>query len=91
LAILTAGVGAALRSSEPVRCTCFGRDERPIGKVHLVRNGLCLLIAVAGVSALAYAPGKPIDAAAGVLAVAVGVVVSVIIINLDDIVTLLQP
>jgi hypothetical protein len=91
LTILTAGVGGALRSSEPVHCTCFGRDERPISRVHLVRNALCLVIAVAGVSALARSPGKPIDAATGALAVAVGVVLSVILISLDDIVALLQP
>jgi Methylamine utilisation protein MauE len=91
VAILTVGVGATLRSGEPARCACFGRDERPISRVHLLRNALLLLIAIAGVGALARSPGEPIDAASGALAVAVGVILSVILVNLDDIVTLFKP
>jgi hypothetical protein len=91
LAILTAGVAAVLHSGEPARCACFGRDKRPISQVHLIRNALSLLSAVVGVSALAQSPGKPIEAAAGTVAVAVGVILSLILVNLDDMVALFQP
>ncbi|WP_182879022.1 MauE/DoxX family redox-associated membrane protein [Microbispora sp. H10949] len=88
LAVLTAGLVVALRSGRRARCHCFGRSGAVVGRRHVVRN---LLLAAA---ALAVAPGEPAGFAPTgwfALAVLTGLAAAVLVIAMDDIVSLVTP
>jgi methylamine utilization protein MauE len=88
LTALTGGVVRAMTSDGPrVACACFGRTGRPLGLPHLVRNAVLLL--AAGFASVSVGL-DPVRAEGGdlVVAVAVGVVLAVVVIGLDDIVDL---
>jgi hypothetical protein len=90
-AVLTAGVAVAVRRGTRARCVCFGaRSERPLGRMHLVRN-LSLLAAVsAGLAGAALARGRPSPPEAAV-AFAVGVVAALLFIRWEDLAELVMP
>ncbi|MEI5102771.1 hypothetical protein RB200_34950 [Streptomyces sp. PmtG] len=89
LAVLTCGIGLALRRGVRSPCHCFGRSTTPLGIPHTVRNAV--LSALAGVSAVTItAPADPHPGAV-VLAVAAGVTVGLLVASLDDVLSLLRP
>ncbi|MFF4893852.1 MauE/DoxX family redox-associated membrane protein [Micromonospora chersina] len=91
LAVLTTGVVLAVRRRTGVRCACFGAAERPLGRRHVVRNGLLLAgVAVALVDVVVGPAHRPAPAGAAV-AVLAGVLGAAVLIRLDDLVDLFLP
>jgi hypothetical protein len=91
LVVLTAGIVLALSRRSTAPCACFGASDRPLSWRHVLRNGLMLLVGVAGVViAVAFSPAVVDPVGAG-LAGVVGVVVAVVLIRLDEIVELFAP
>jgi uncharacterized membrane protein YphA (DoxX/SURF4 family) len=83
-ALLLAGFGAAiavtLRRGTGAACPCFGPASRPFGRRHLLRNGLLVVLALAGLLA---GGGTPPVAGAALSAVA-GLLIGVLVITFDD-------
>lgn len=87
LAVLTAGVAVEVRNGTGARCACFGTAARPLGPRHLVRNGLLLALAAAGIVAAAAGPAG----AEGLPALGAGVLAGVLVARLDDLLDLFTP
>ncbi|MGI5168089.1 MauE/DoxX family redox-associated membrane protein [Spirillospora sp. CA-253888] len=51
LTAFSAAVAATLRTGRRVACRCFGGNGSPIAVPHLVRNGVLLVLAIAGTAA----------------------------------------
>ncbi|GHJ55702.1 hypothetical protein Nm8I071_50090 [Nonomuraea sp. TT08I-71] len=91
LAVLTTGVVLAVRRRTGVRCACFGAAERPLGRRHVVRNGLLLAgAAVALVDVVVGPAHRPAPAGAAVALLA-GVLGAAVLMRLDDLVDLFLP
>jgi hypothetical protein len=91
LAVLTAGIVLTLNRRITAPCACFGGSDRSLSWRHVLRNGVMLLVAIAG-GAIAVASSPPgVDPVAGGLAGAAGVIVAVVLIRLDEIVELFAP
>lgn len=92
LGVLTGGIVMALRRRSTASCACFGASDRPLSWRHVLRNSLMQLVGVFGVViAAAATPAVVVDPVGAGLAGAVGVVVAVVLIRLDDIVELFAP
>ncbi|TDD84925.1 MauE/DoxX family redox-associated membrane protein [Actinomadura rubrisoli] len=86
LAAFTLAIGRGLAAGRPrVSCRCFGSGGAPLGRRHLVRNGLLLAAAASGLAL----PGTPPTAAGAVIAAAAGAVAAILIVSFDDIADLL--
>jgi hypothetical protein len=55
LVAFTAAVVATKATGREVRCRCFGADGGLMGRPHLIRNGVLVVIAVAGLAAVTSA------------------------------------
>jgi hypothetical protein len=89
LIAFTVAIGSVLRRGAPVSCRCFGSSTQPLGRRHLMRNALLLLVAAAGVTGTAPAVGwNP-----GALLVAgfMAVIVAALVISYDDLVSAVLP
>jgi len=86
LLVLTSGIALALRRGTGGRCACFGASERPLGRRHLVRNGLLLVAAVVGIAGLG--DGQPVRVVGALIAVCAGAIAAVVLIHLDELVDL---
>jgi hypothetical protein len=51
LVAFTAAVVTAKATGREVRCRCFGADGGLMGRTHLIRNGVLIVIALAGLAA----------------------------------------
>jgi hypothetical protein len=94
LSVLTSGIGLALGRGAHGRCACFGAAERPLSRRHLARNALLLLTVAGGLAGVATAPTAPARPAAPagiVLGLATGLAAALVLIRLDDLVTLFGP
>jgi hypothetical protein len=60
LLVFTLAIAGTVRRRTRVRCHCFGSDGAVLGIPHLIRNGLLLLVAVAGALASGIAAAPPI-------------------------------
>jgi hypothetical protein len=91
LIVLTCGIAVALVRGTPASCACFGASDRPLSRLHVIRNGALLLIAITGAAlASATSPGGPEPI--GVLpAGVVGAVAGLVLIRLDDLIDLFTP
>lgn len=83
-------VTAALRRGDRAPCRCFGASDRPIGQVHLVRNGLLAATACLGLVA-DQADGGPLQPAGAVAAVVAGAVAAMLVVTADDVAELFGP
>ena len=88
VAAVAAAVLAALRRGDRAPCQCFGGSARPVGGVHLVRNGV--LAAGAALGMVAGADG-PVGAAGGATAAVAGAVVAALVVTADDVAELFRP
>ncbi|MGP3958629.1 MauE/DoxX family redox-associated membrane protein [Nonomuraea sp. 3N208] len=77
-------IAVSLRWGQREPCRCFGVSATPLGPVHLIRNGLLLLVVVLGWVTLMF-PGGPVTVAGLALAVPVGLVGAILLIVFDDI------
>lgn len=70
-------------------CRCFGRSTTPVGRRHLVRNGLLIVIAAAGlIGAIA---GDSVSMPAALIAILAGGFLGALIAAFDDIAELVTP
>lgn len=91
LLAFTVAIGGAVRRGETTACRCFTRSITPIGRMHLVRNGLLLVVTGAGlVTSLLI--GTPNLQPAGALLVGVpALVLAAGFVVFDDLVLLFTP
>lgn len=86
--VLVSGVAVALSRGVQAPCSCFGGSSvRPLGAAHLIRNIVLLVLLAAGLAASALQRGRP-GLGGAVVAVAAGLVLSLLIIRWDDLVAL---
>ncbi|SEG59413.1 hypothetical protein SAMN04489712_10767 [Thermomonospora echinospora] len=91
LGVFTAVTVSMIRRRVRVPCRCFGAGRRPPGAPHLARNVVLLLAAaVGGVTALT-GTGPPPLGPVPVLAAVAGAAVALLLIELEEIVTLVRP
>jgi len=84
ITVLTAGVAVTVRRSTGAGCACFGgTPTRPLGRLHLIRNGVLCLAAALGV--VAAATSGPSGRAADLVAVLPGAVLAVLIARAEDV------
>jgi hypothetical protein len=50
LIVFTMAISSVLRQGTSASCRCFGASTQPLGRRHLVRNAILLLIAAIGVT-----------------------------------------
>ncbi|WP_327585556.1 hypothetical protein OHA25_59630 [Nonomuraea sp. NBC_00507] len=77
-------IAVSLRWGQREPCQCFGVSATPLGRVHLIRNVLLLVVVVLGWVTLTL-PGGPVTVAGLALAVPVGLVGAILLIVFDDI------
>ncbi|MBB3729022.1 MauE/DoxX family redox-associated membrane protein [Nonomuraea dietziae] len=77
-------IAVSLRGGRREPCQCFGASATPLGPVHLIRNGLLLLVVALGWATLMF-PGDPVTVAGLALAVPVGLAAAALLIIFDDI------
>lgn len=89
--ILAAGVAVIMHRGTRARCACFGAAlSRPVGKSHLSRNLSLLAVVAAGLTVNEIANSRP-TAASVVVAAAAGAVMALLLIRLDDLITVFTP
>ncbi|MER6009615.1 MauE/DoxX family redox-associated membrane protein [Streptomyces bluensis] len=91
LAVFTVVIARSVGGGTTVRCRCFGRSATPLGRAHVVRNGL--LASVAGVGAAAVVTGPAGGSGPGLVAVAwcAGAVAGGLVTVMEDLVSLFRP
>lgn len=78
----------ALRRRVELTCRCFGLREAKIGPSHVLRNGLVLCAALAGLTAsLAARAG----AAQSLVAIGIGMVAGIVFVGWDELAYVLRP
>ncbi|HEY0638751.1 MAG TPA: MauE/DoxX family redox-associated membrane protein [Pseudonocardiaceae bacterium] len=84
--------GTAGRRRAVVPCRCFGSGGAPLGRRHVLRNGLLLGLALAALPAGLAAPGDPDPSTVGLLLTLVTAAVAVaLVVRFDDIADLVLP
>lgn len=83
-----AAIAAALRRGERTACRCFGASRVPLGKRHLVRNGLLAAVAVLALVSGDVRPADPVGLA--VAGTAAGVL-ALLVTRFDDVIDLFAP
>ncbi|WP_081237486.1 MauE/DoxX family redox-associated membrane protein [Streptomyces viridosporus] len=91
LAVFAVVIARSVGRGTTVRCRCFGRSAAPLGRAHVVRNGL--LASVAGVGAAVVAVGPAGGSKPGMVAVAwcAGAVAGGLVTVLEDLMSLFRP
>lgn len=90
LAAFCVAIACAIRRGVRTACHCFGGSAAPVGRAHLVRNGLLLVAAVAGWG-LGPAGVAHLEPVGVVVGAASGIVVAAMLVRLDDLVDLVRP
>ncbi|MEU6427173.1 MauE/DoxX family redox-associated membrane protein [Microbispora sp. NPDC046973] len=93
LTAFTLAILAALRRDERAPCACFGRSRRRLGRGHVVRNLLLLVVAGLGFagSAIPVFPAGPAETAGVLTAVTAGAVGALLVSFTDDFIDLFSP
>jgi hypothetical protein len=87
---LVSGVAVALSRGTQAPCSCFGGSSgRPLGSAHLIRNIVLLALLAAGLAVSVLQRDRP-GLADSLLAVAAGLVLSLLIIRWEDLVALVD-
>ena len=87
LGAFTLAMAASLRRGMRVPCRCFGASTRSTGPLQLVRNGFLMAVAAGG--AVGTFHGLPQTPGGLAVACGTGLVLGVVVTNLDDISELL--
>jgi hypothetical protein len=88
MAVFTAVPAVFLRQGTELTCRCFGVREATIGRSHVLRNGIALCAAVAGLAASqASSPGTRWNP----VAIGLGVIAGIIFAGWDELAYLLRP
>ncbi|MFG1949389.1 MauE/DoxX family redox-associated membrane protein [Nonomuraea sp. NPDC048826] len=94
LLVFTTAISSVLRRGVSASCRCFGASTQPLGRRHLIRNAILLLIAAVGVAGTlpATAPGLAAwDPAALALSGFAAMVLAALVISYDDLVAVVLP
>ncbi|MFC5831452.1 MauE/DoxX family redox-associated membrane protein [Nonomuraea insulae] len=83
-----AGIAGALRRGERTACRCFGASKMPLGRRHLVRNGLLAVVAVLALVSGDVLAAEPVGLA---VAGAAASVLALLVIRFDDVIDLFAP
>ncbi|MFG3115606.1 MauE/DoxX family redox-associated membrane protein [Streptomyces sp. NPDC048197] len=91
--LLAFTAGAALMVTRGVRavCRCFGASGTPMGRLHVLRNGVLTLIAAGGALSGSGTGIGAVAPAYGAVAVAGGAVVGALVTRLEDLAALFRP
>jgi hypothetical protein len=90
-AVLMAGVSAVLRAGTRATCACFGAvSARTLNGTHLARNAGLLAALAAGLASNAFRNEQP-GPATWTVAIAVGAIIALLLIRLDDLIELFAP
>lgn len=87
LAVFTASIVVTLRRGVRAPCRCFGSAALPLGRRHVVRNGVLLTVVVLGAASLSLAR-VPAHTAGLAVAAAAGLVGGVLLVVFDELVEL---
>ena len=94
-ALLARALRAAQASGEQISCACFGAGSAPISPIHLARNAILLALAAAGlalsVTGSAAARSWSLTGAGPAAVAALGLLLALIVVLLDDLVFLFGP
>ncbi|GAA3134817.1 MauE/DoxX family redox-associated membrane protein [Streptomyces echinatus] len=92
LTVFTVGIARSVGRGTTVRCRCFGRSAAPLGRAHVVRNGLLAAVAGAGVVATVVSgPAGGTDPGMVAVAWCAGAVAGGLITVAEDLVSLFRP
>ncbi|MFE5328168.1 MauE/DoxX family redox-associated membrane protein [Embleya sp. NPDC056575] len=91
LAVFAVVVARSMSKGTTVLCRCFGRSAAPLGRVHVVRNGLLASVAGAGTAAVAAGPAGGSHAGTAAVAWSAGVIVGGLATVLEDLASLFRP
>ena len=89
MALFSGAIWRSLRRGDNAPCRCFGRSSTPLGRRHLVRNGLLLLTSALGIGASLV--DNPLHVAAALVSLVAGLFVGVALATFDDIFQLIAP
>ncbi|MEV1004496.1 MauE/DoxX family redox-associated membrane protein [Nonomuraea sp. NPDC050202] len=91
LIVFTMAISSVLRRGTSVSCRCFGASTQPLGRRHLVRNAILLLIAALGVTGTTPATALGWNPAALMVSGFVAVILAALVISYDDLVSAVLP
>ncbi|MDQ0753873.1 putative membrane protein YphA (DoxX/SURF4 family) [Streptomyces africanus] len=92
LAVFTVVIARAVGRGTTVRCRCFGRSTAPLGRAHVVRNGLLASVAGAGAAAaMVTDPAGGPDPGMVAVAWCAGAVAGGLVTVAEDLVSLFRP
>jgi hypothetical protein len=85
LGALTIGAGIAIGRGQRVECRCFGSTAKPMGATELIRNGILIAVALAGLTAGLSAQHGPVSAVGMTLTVGIAWLGGLLIVGWDEI------
>lgn len=91
LTVFTVVVARSVGRGSTARCRCFGRSAAPLGRAHIVRNGLLTSVAGAGAAAVATGPAGGSDPGVAAVAWCAGAVAGGLVTVVEDLASLLRP
>lgn len=89
LAVFSWAIAREVRAGTGVSCRCFGAGVSPLSRVHLLRNLLLILVAVAGAADAYLLDGVRPDAPTILVAAFAAVATAATLIRLDDVAALM--
>ncbi|MDQ2846400.1 MAG: methylamine utilization protein MauE [Actinomycetota bacterium] len=79
----------SLRQGNRAPCRCFGRSSTPLGRRHLVRNAILLVVSLIGAAASLF--GDSLQLSGALVGVVAGLFVGLIVAGFDDLAQLVAP
>ncbi len=90
LVTFTVAIAGTIRRRRAVTCQCFGTSTTPVGPAHLIRNGVLLVCAIAGLlTGLAADPGPVVPEILAAAALT-GLVAAAVVVLTDQIAELFR-
>ncbi|MFF4713529.1 MauE/DoxX family redox-associated membrane protein [Streptomyces eurythermus] len=91
LAVFAVVIARSVSTGTTVRCRCFGRSTAPLGRTHVVRNGLLACVAGIGAAVVGAGPDGGPDPGMAVVAWCAGAVAGGLVTVLEDLMSLFRP
>ncbi|WP_426512239.1 MauE/DoxX family redox-associated membrane protein [Dactylosporangium sp. McL0621] len=88
LTVFAVAIAISLRGGNRAPCRCFGASATPLGRRHIVRNSVLVVIALAGLAAAAG--GSAVAVPGAIVAGGAGLVFGIVVTAYDDIAALFQ-
>jgi hypothetical protein len=88
VAVFAVAIAISLRGGNRAPCRCFGASATPLGRRHIVRNTVLVVIALAGLASAAG--GSAVAVPGAVVAGGAGLVSGILVTAYDDIAALFQ-